>query len=176
MTDETQVEAGETNETGEAQVTAQPQESGDPLDAITSLDELRNKAKGYRSERNDWRTKFKENTNPSPLDRPLTRGEVVKDNEQRGFNTTSEFIRSNKEKLLPHYNANYGGSIPTPEEVAERWKDAEAAFLRRNPQAQPDAALDLQTDTGTIPAGTPMVKEKKEPLMGDKTGPESWFQ
>lgn len=175
MEDETQVNAGETDGTGaEEEVQTTSTESGDPLDSISDPEELRNRAKGYRSERNKFRKDFvelKENASVpnNPLDKPLTRGELVKDAEKKGLALAPEGIKANKDKLLPYYRADYGGDIPTPEQVAKRWKQAELLYKDEHPDEQNgDAGLQLQTDTGSAPAG-------KQPTQAKE--PEAdWFE
>jgi hypothetical protein len=184
MTDENQDEAGQSDETGVVEGTvetvAKTEESGDPLDAISDPEVLRSKAKGYRSERNTWKGKASDLIEKAPsssLDRPFTRGEVVKQNEKTGLGLASEDIRANRDKILPYYRADYGGDIPSPEEIAERWKDAEAAYLRRHPKSEEDKSAELQTDTGTTPSGKQTEKKEKVTLMGDHSEtPQDWFK
>lgn len=188
MNDELNIDANTMNDEGTNGqiVNATDQTSSDPLDAITDPDVLRNKAKGYRAEKTRLKVDLTETkgalASGNPMQKPVTYGDVLKQNERKGFDLLkdNDDIVSNKDKILPFVNTNYGSQVPEPEEVAERWKDAHAAFRRRNPKTlEINQGTALQTDSGVVgrsqTADGAATKVTVKSNWDSTPGPDAWY-
>ena len=187
-----------TLETEEETKEETPEETpSDPLDGITDVEELRKRAKGFRSERN--RLKEPEAPKPeTPKEPPkvepesefLSKKDFYKSNERKaiteltkGLEADSDEVKSHKayitenwDKISTLYTPRMGKD--TPEDILEDLSDAVTLYISKNqPKADDGASALSETSGGGGGSFAPSTEEKKEPpRFKEAVQPEEWYK
>jgi len=165
----------------------------DPLDGITDPDELRNKAKGYRSAGTRYKTErdeAKANAAPAPAPEatPAPTGEgfvakkdFYKGNEKKAIrsltraeDTDSAEVKAEKAYLTENWDHITKLYTPrsgkdTPEDIRDDLNDAITLFRKKNPPKQDDGTGDLapiSSPGGSGSAPTPETENVESKLPG----------
>lgn len=173
----------------------EPESKNDPLDEIEDVEELRKRAKGYRTERNRLKNKPEEKPKEPETEEPkgdfLSRKDFYKSNERkailsltRAVDSDSDevkeqksFIADNWEQIRSLYTPRSGKD--TPEDIAEDIQDAVTLYKVKNPPKEDGKSEELSSTTGGgTPSSTPKgEKERKEPPRFKlPVQPDNWYE
>lgn len=179
-----------------------PEAPRDPLDEITDTDELRNKAKGYRSastrykkERDEAKDKPPEEPKEEPKGEFLTKEDFYKANERKAINSLTvidkadsdevkaqkTYVKDNWKDISAFYQPRLGKD--TPEDILADLNDALTLYTSKNPRTEDvDTGKVMQETSGTGHQSPTPTEEKKEPpnfvlpvQPVDKDGNVNWY-
>jgi len=170
-----------------------PEETpSDPLDEIEDLDELRKRAKGFRSQVSRLKDKPKEELKEEPTEEPpseyLSKKDFYKSNERKAINELTRvvesdpedvqarkaFVTENWESIKEYYTPRKGKD--TPEDILEDLVDAVTLYSAKHKPAVADPKELAQTTGGGHSSAIPIKDIAVDPPgMKTSTQPKDWY-
>lgn len=162
-------------------------ENGDPLDAISDVDQLREKARGYRAAYNRVKGDKveKKEPPPPPSSKVLTQEDFYKVNEKRAKEILEVSGSDEDKEIIQNFDAVFDYYIPrsgkdTEKAIIKDLRVARAAWRYENPlkdTTADDAKRNLTASSGTRGKSTAVNEVKKDDSrFALPKGPKDWYK